>query len=115
MLDDSESDSKLHGAEKMNEFCNSETACQILGCSIRSLLRYRSEGKLLENIHYARNPGGRIMMYNIELLNHLVSVGGDVTDRSHKAAIAQWLADRPENQPQKPGRKRAKNLTVVAG
>jgi hypothetical protein len=46
-----------------NDFCDTETACQILGCSSRSLVRYRSQGKLLENIHYARNPGGRIVMY----------------------------------------------------
>ncbi|WP_445247615.1 hypothetical protein [Microcoleus sp. OTE_8_concoct_300] len=61
----------------------------------------------MENIHYGRNPGGRIILYNVALLNHLVSVGGDVTDRSHQQAIAQWLADRPENQPQTRGRKRA--------
>jgi hypothetical protein len=91
----------------MNEFCNTETACQILGCSIATLFRYRQSGKLLENIHYARNPGGRIVLYNIELLNHLVSCGGDITDQSHQQAIAQWLADRPENQPQTRGRKRA--------
>jgi hypothetical protein len=90
-----------------NDFCNTETACQILGCSSRSLLRYRNEGKLLENIHYARNPGGRIVMYNIELLNHLVSCGGNVADRAHQRAIEQWLATRPENQPQTRGRKRA--------
>lgn len=91
----------------MIEFCNTQIACQILGCSVRSLVRYRSEGKLLEGIHYGTNPGGRIIMYNIELLNHLVSCGGDITDRSHQTAITQWLATRPENQPQKPGRKRA--------
>ena len=99
----------------MNEFCNSEVACQILGCSVRSLLRYRAEGKLLENIHFGRNPGGRKLLYNVELLNHLVSVGGNISDRSHQQAIAQWLADRPENQPQTRGRKRAKTLSVVAG
>lgn len=91
----------------MNDFCDTKTACQILGCSASSLFRYRKEGKLLEGIHYGKNPGGRIVMYNIELLNHLVSVGGDVNDRSHQQAIAQWLADRPENQPKKAGRKRA--------
>lgn len=91
----------------MTEFCNSEVACEILGCSIRSLLRYRAEGKLLENIHYGRNPGGRKILYNVGLLNHLVSVGGDVNDRSHQQAIEQYLASRPENQPKKAGRKKA--------
>ena len=91
----------------MIEFCKTEIACQILGCSISSLVRYRKEGKLLERIHYVRNPGGRIILYNIALLNHLVSCGGDVADRSHQQAIALYLAGRPENQPQKRGRKRA--------
>ncbi|MEG4293057.1 hypothetical protein Q5692_30885 [Microcoleus sp. C2C3] len=91
----------------MNEFCNSEVACEILGCSIQSLLRYRSEGKLLEGIHYGRNPGGRKILYNVELLNHLVSVGGEVNDQAHQRAIEQYLAGRPENQHQKRGRKKA--------
>jgi hypothetical protein len=91
----------------MNEFCNSEAACQILGCSIRSLVRYRKEGKLLENIHYGRNPGGRIILYNVGLLNHLISCGGDVNDRAHQVAIERYLADRPENQPKKAGRKKS--------
>lgn len=98
-----------------NDFCTTQIACEILGCSARSLVRYRRKGKLLEGIHYGINPGGRIVMYNIELLNHLVSCGGDVTDPSHQVAINQYLASRPENQRQKPGRKRAKDLAVVAG
>jgi len=103
------------GGRIMNKFCDTETACKNLGCSIRSLLRYRKEGKLLEGIHYGSNPGRRIILYNIALLNHLVSCGGNVADRSHQRAIEQYLADRPENQPQKAGRKRTKNLSVLAG
>jgi hypothetical protein len=91
----------------MNDFCNSEDACKILSCSLGSLYRYRSQGKLLEGIHYGRNPGGRKILYNIELLNHLVSCGGDVNDRAHQVAIERYLADRPENQPKKAGRKKS--------
>jgi hypothetical protein len=98
-----------------NDFCNSTTACQILSCSTSSLYRYRCEGKLLEGIHYGRSPGGRKILYNIGLLNHLVSVGGNAADQAHQQAIAQWLAVSPENQPQTRGRKRAKSLSVLAG
>jgi hypothetical protein len=98
-----------------NEFCGTETACQILSCSIASLFRYRQNGKLLEGIHSGKNPGGRKILYNVALLNHLVSVGGEVNDRAHQQAITLYLASRPENQPKKAGRKRAKNLSVLAG
>jgi hypothetical protein len=111
---DNSETSDTRGTADMNDFCNTKAACKILDCSATSLYRYRKEGKLLEGIHYGGNPGGRKILYNVELLNHLVSCGGDVNDRSHQQAIAQYLASRPENQPQKRGRKRAGHLQVVA-
>lgn len=99
----------------MQQFCGSEEACKILGCSLRSLLRYRTDGKLLEGIHYGKNPGGKIILYNIKLLNHLASCSGNVSDPGHQIAIAKYLADRPENQKKKPGRKPGGYLEVLAG
>ena len=54
----------------MLNFCDAKTACKILQCSDRTLLRYRQQNKLIEGIHWGRNPSGKIL-YNHVLLNQL--------------------------------------------
>jgi hypothetical protein len=100
------------------EFCDATVAGVILGCSDRTLLRYRQQNKLLFGIHWGRNPSGKVL-YNINLLNHLIVCGGNVNHLDHQRFIERYLSNRPENQPQKPGpklgKKRAVNLAIVQG
>ncbi|MDQ2096805.1 MAG: hypothetical protein QQW96_04060 [Tychonema bourrellyi B0820] len=85
-------------------FCDANEAGKILCCSDRTLLRYRQQNKLLEGIHWGRNPSGKVL-YNSVLLEQLVICNGDVTDPEHQRFIERYLSDRPENQNLKPGRK----------
>ena len=94
--------------------CDAKTACEILCCSPRTLLRYRQQNKLLEGIHWGRNPSGKVL-YNSVLLVQLVGCGGDINHSDHQKFIERIMSSRPENQPLKPGRKRAINLAIVAG
>jgi hypothetical protein len=89
----------------MNNFCDANTACKILNCSARTLLRYRQQNKLIEWIHWGCNPGGKVL-YNSVLLNQLISCkNGDISHRDYQRFMERYLSDRPENQPLKPGRK----------
>ena len=97
----------------MSNFCDATAARKILNCSDRTLLRYRQQDKLLEGIHWGRNPGGKVL-YNSELLSQLVTCGGNINHPDHQRFIERHLGDRPENQPLKPGRKRAANLAIAA-
>ena len=97
----------------MNNFCDAIEAGKILNCSDRTLIRYRQQSKLLEGIHWGRNPSGKVL-YNSDLLFSLINCGGDVTHPDHQKFIERIMCDRPENQPQKPGRKRAVNPATVA-
>jgi hypothetical protein len=102
----------------MNNFCDANTACKILNCSARTLLRYRQQNKLIEGIHWGRNPGGKVL-YNVCLLDQLITCGGDINHPDHQKFIERYLSEKPENQHQKPGAKqgskRATNLVVLAG
>ena len=102
---------------KMEEvviFCDSNTAAKILGCSDRTLFRYRQEGKLIEGIHWGRNPSGKVL-YNSVLLNQLIRCGGKVNHPDHQKFIQRYLESLPENQPMKRGKKAATNQAVVVG
>jgi hypothetical protein len=90
-------------------FCNTKIAEQLLNVCDRTLLRYRKENKLLEGIHWGKNPSGQIL-YNQQLIEHLIMCGGDVNNPDHQKFIQRFVNDRPENQPLKPGRKRISNL-----
>ncbi|MCU0546822.1 MAG: hypothetical protein MUE44_32435 [Oscillatoriaceae cyanobacterium Prado104] len=96
----------------MSNFIDAIGACKILNCSSRSLLRYRQQGKLLEGIHWGRNPSSKVL-YDRELLENLVVCGGDVNHPDHQKFIQRILLDRPENQNQKKKQK-AKSLEVGA-
>lgn len=98
----------------MNNFCDAIEAGKILNCCNRTLIRYRQQNKLLEGIHWGRNPSGKVL-YDSELLEQLITCGGNVHHPDHQKFIERQLSDRPENQPQKPGRKRAVNPAIVAG
>lgn len=97
----------------MNNFCDAIEAGKILCCSDRTLLRYRQQNKLLEGIHWGRNPSGKVL-YNQVLIEHLIICGGAVDHSDHQKFIERYLSSRPENQPIKPGRKRVENLAIVA-
>lgn len=99
-------------------FCDARAAKKILGCSDRTLIRYRQQGKLLAGIHWGRNPSGKVL-YNQTLLNNLVNCGGNINHPDHQKFIQQYLNSLPENQPRLPGRKRGKvegaNREAVVG
>ena len=97
----------------MNKFCDAIEAGKILCVSDRTLLRYRQQNKLLEGIHWGRNPSGKVL-YNQTLIEHLIICGGTVEHPDHQKFIERYLGTRPENQPIKPGRKRVGNLAIVA-
>ncbi|MEG3981823.1 hypothetical protein [Microcoleus sp. D3_18a_C4] len=88
----------------MSNFCDATAAGKILNCSDRTLLRYRQQNKLLEGIHWGRNPSGKVL-YNEALLNHLIVCGGSISHPDHQKFIQRYLSDRPENQPYYTGAK----------
>ncbi|MCC3459764.1 MAG: hypothetical protein JGK33_08840 [Microcoleus sp. PH2017_11_PCY_U_A] len=88
----------------MTNFCDSKTAEEILNCSKRTLIRYRQQQRLLEGIHWGRNPSGKVV-YNADLIKNLVMCGGSIEHPDHEKFIQQYLDSLPENQPrQKKGR-----------
>lgn len=95
-------------------YCDGLTAKKILGCSDLTLIRYRQKGKLLEGIHWGRNPSGKVL-YNSVLLNQLIRCGGDVNHPDHQKFIQRYLESLRENQPMKRGRKAATNRAIVVG
>ncbi|MGB8690842.1 MAG: hypothetical protein WCD53_26430 [Microcoleus sp.] len=97
----------------MSNFCDATQAGKILCCSDRTLLRYRQQNKLLEGIHWGRNPSGKVL-YNQVLIENLIICGGEVTHPDHQKFLNKYLSSRPENQPIKPGRKRVENPAIVA-
>jgi len=102
----------------VNNFCDAKTACKILNCSDRTLLRYRQQNRLIEGIHWGRNPSGKVL-YNSVLLDQLISCNGDISHPDHQRFMERYLSDRPENQPlkpgPKPGRKTGGNRVAVVG
>jgi hypothetical protein len=98
----------------MSNFCDAIEAGKILCVSDRTLLRYRQQNKLLEGIHWGRNPSGKVL-YNSVLLAQLITCNGDINHPDHQRFIERYLSDRLENQHQKPGPKRATDLVVLAG
>jgi len=101
-----------------SDFCDAKTACQILQCCARTLIRYRQPNKLLEGIHWGRNPSGKVL-YNSLLVNKLIMCNGDINHPEHQKFMERYLNDRPENPPLKPGRKQGikqgTNRVTVAG
>ena len=98
----------------MNNFCDAKTACQILNCSDRTLLRYRQQNKHIEGIHWGRNPSGKIL-YNHVLLNQLITCNGEIDYPDYHKLIQSYQQKLPENQHKKPSPKRVTNLVVLAG
>jgi len=94
-------------------FCDSKVAGKILNVSERTLLRYRKQNRLIEGIHWGKNPSGKIL-YNQQLIEHLIICGGDLNNPEHQKFIQRYLSARPENQPLKRGRKQAINQAIVA-
>lgn len=94
-------------------FCDSKIAEKLLNVSERTLLRYRKQNKLLEGIHWGKNPSGKIL-YNQQLIEHLIICGGDLNNSEHQKFIQRYLSARLENQPLKRGRKQAINPAIVA-
>jgi len=88
----------------MNNFCDALEAGKILCCSDRTLLRYRQQNKLLEGIHWGRNPSGKVL-YNSILLNQLITCNGDINHPDHQRFIGKYLMAQPENQSSKRGNK----------
>lgn len=98
----------------MLNFCDAKTACKILQGSTRSLIRYRQQNKLLEGIHWGRNPSWKVL-YNSVLLNQLITCNGDINHPDHQKFMERYLSDRPENQPLKPGTKPGRKQGSMRG
>ncbi len=84
----------------MNNFCDSQTAEQIMNCCKRTLIRYRQQQRLLEGIHWGRNPSGKVV-YNADLIRNLVMCGGSIDHPDHCKNIQQYLNYLPENRQNK--------------
>ena len=96
----------------LNNFCDAKTACKILNCCDRTLLRYRQQKRLIEGIHWGRNPSGKVL-YNPILLNQLITCNGDINHPDHQKFIQSYQQKLPENPHQKPGPKRVTDLVVL--
>lgn len=75
-------------------------------------MRYRQQKKLIEGIHWGRNPSGKIL-YNPILLNQLISCNGDINHPEHLSFIQRYQMELPQNQHLKPGSKPGKNQAIV--
>jgi hypothetical protein len=60
-------------------FCDSKVAEKILNVSEQTLLRYRKQNRLIEGIHWGKNPSGEIL-YNQQLIEYLIIGGGDLNN-----------------------------------
>lgn len=83
------------------------TAAKIIGLSVHTLKKLRSEtarseNRLVEGIHYIRY-GGYCIRYNSELLRDFAATRFD--PEAHQRAIELYLASLPSNQPRRVGRK----------
>ena len=90
----------------MTNFCDSQTAEQIMNCCKRTLMRYRQQQRLLEGIHWGRNPSGKVV-YNADLIRNLVMCGGNIDHPDHEKFIQMYLDSLPENQTRKSRKVRA--------
>ncbi|URD48370.1 hypothetical protein [Chroococcidiopsis sp. CCNUC1] len=87
---------------------NKHIAAKILGLSIHTLKKLRSEkarpeDRLLEGIHFVRY-GKYCVRYNAELLRDYAATRSD--PKTHRRAIETYLASLPSNQPKRVGRAR---------
>jgi len=98
----------------MDNFSDANTACKILKCCARTLIRYRQNNKLLEGIHWGRNPSGKVL-YNSVLLDQLIMCNGDINHPDNQKFMERYLSDRPENQPLKPGTKPGRKQGSMRG
>lgn len=96
----------------MADFCDSQTAEQIMNCCKRTLIRYRQQQRLLQGIHWGRNPSGKVV-YNVDLIRNLVMCGGSIDHPEHQKFIQQYLESLPENQPRNQSRKKARATVAV--
>ncbi len=94
-------------------FCDSKVAEKLLKVSERTLLRYRKQNRLIEGIHWGKNPSGKIL-YNQQMIEDLIICKGNLKNPEHQKFIQRCLSDRPENQPLKRGRKQAIDRAIVA-
>ncbi len=87
----------------MNDFVGTTQLKQAVSVGKNTLIRLREEQQLLEGIHFVRIPGGRKLLWNLELVKDFLMTGGGI---SHQQAIEAYLHSLPSNQPKKVGRKR---------
>lgn len=90
-------------------------AARILGLSVHTLKKLRSErarleNRLLEGIHYVRY-GEFCIRYNLPLLRDYAATRSD--PQAHKRAIELYLASLPSNQPKRVGRKPKTSTSAV--
>jgi hypothetical protein len=86
----------------MKDFVSTSSLKQIIGVGKSTLYELRLHKKLLEGVHYIRVPGGRKLLWNLELVRDYFVTGGGNT---HQRAIESYLYSLPSNQPKKVGRK----------
>lgn len=98
-----------------NAWIDKHIAARILGLSVHTLKKLRSEkarpeDRLIEGIHFVRY-GGYCVRYNTELLKDYIATRSD--PEAHKRAIEAYLASLPSNQPKRVGRKTKTSISTV--
>ncbi|MEM8804460.1 MAG: hypothetical protein AAGF01_00210 [Cyanobacteria bacterium P01_G01_bin.38] len=79
----------------MTQFVSKQEATQCLKLSDTTLKRYRSQGLLIEGLHWVR-INSRVIRYNLELLKDWVHNRHDPV--AHQRAIAVYQASLLSNQ-----------------
>ncbi|MCT7952887.1 helix-turn-helix domain-containing protein [Ancylothrix sp. C2] len=77
-------------------FVDKRTAAEILSKSPRTLIRYRTQGILIEGIHCAFV--GNEWLYNEELLQDLITCNMNPQHPDHQRAIAYYQSQKLGNK-----------------
>ena len=88
-------EAKLDGPAEP-ETAYQKEAAKLLGCSPRTLNRWRNEIPLQKGIHWWLDKGTRRPIYNLHLIRDGQRQGFD--SLPHRRACEQWLKQQPSNQ-----------------
>lgn len=106
---------KTEDCSKSQVWIDKHIAAKILGLSVHTLKKLRSEkarkvDRLIEGVHFVRY-GTHCVRYNSELLKDYAATRFD--PEAHNRAIASYLASLPSNQPKRVGRKTKTSINTA--
>lgn len=80
-----------------------DQACKLINCERHKLADLR-KNRWIEGVHYFPQPNRRYLYNGVLLADWLKN---NAYSLLHQAAVDQWMATQPAQQPKKTGRKRA--------